>query len=706
MTEGQQSQPPSPEEGVDPRNLGGDLDAEDQPGQPWVRQPDEFMDDSSTSSAGPSNQQQPPAPTATPAPTTTPAPAAAPAPAPTVAGITLTPEQLQQLLSTTIASSLSSQHKQLVKLNKPRVGGLDRQGVWTGYGRNDSGMEPMSYYCYRRFVYDDLKSMQYQASIEEQCKAGLRATNTVLFCRDTEPNAGKGAQVLQELDQYLMKYGMEAVFRIHIGKEVIDMLKFPGLVNRPLVETWVDRLLTKGVTDALTGATHAVCPYDKLNLQLSAEAILNSCSETLRQDLIATIPASEMYGPLVLQKVLSIVYRAELAKLRDLQSQLESLNITKFDGENVSSFKLTAQALVREIEMTSPSPNPIPDLGIKALSGLTYSTCPVFHQWVANEMYALHEDSDSAKKASVALQKLDEAEAKYLAFKQMNMYPAAKKPTSEDNRYKAMMGKVSYLEKEMTKLSQDRSASSSKGNSNRSRRQQDGNCFICGEPGHYAKDCSKNSNNQSTSQGGSGSNSQSNNGRSRRNRRGDNRRGGRGSGGNSNGNSSSSGGALSDEVFQQLKAKIKERMKTMPSNASIPDDAKHTIEIDGKVLAKYCRHCKRFTKGNKAHFTTEHTSPNKVPYQPDGSQTQAAGMQATAREPTGPPQGLVSFGPRTQFDFSYMPTVTRDDDQPRAGGNLAMASSSSSSDGDSDSSQPGFMDVLNSRTPHPKGFGR
>jgi hypothetical protein len=58
---------------------------------------------------------------------------------------------------------------------------------------------------------------------------------------------------------------------------------------------------------------------------------------------------------------------------------------------------------------------------------------------------------------------------------------------------------------------------------------------------------------------------------------------------------------------------IKVMLKSLPM--PVPDDAKHEIELDGVVVAKYCSKCKRFTKGKGLHSTFEHrrkASPTTV----------------------------------------------------------------------------------------------
>jgi len=52
--------------------------------------------------------------------------------------------------------------------------------------------------------------------------------------------------------------------------------------------------------------------------------------------------------------------------------------------------------------------------------------------------------------------------------------------------------------------------------------------------------------------------------------------------------------------------------KTLPDRGSISDSTKLDIIIDGKTLAKYCRHCGRFTKGASQHYTSEHTGTQSL----------------------------------------------------------------------------------------------
>ena len=209
---------------------------------------------------------------------------------------------------------------------KPEI----KQGDWTGYGQNKLGKEPESHACYREFIVDTgIKAMQEKARIHDKCKEGLRKYSTTLFCRDTETGGGQGGQAIMEFAQYAIQHGLEGVFTIVLSSGTIDMLHSPGLATEAIVKIWVKDLLYDGVRIPGSLDRHPVCLYDRVNLQLSAQALLNSCSDLLRQDLLASLHPGEEYGPIVLKKILDIAYRSELAKLKELSDKLEAMNITK-----------------------------------------------------------------------------------------------------------------------------------------------------------------------------------------------------------------------------------------------------------------------------------------------------------------------------------------------------------------------------------------
>jgi hypothetical protein len=121
---------------------------------------------------------------------------------------------------------------------------------------------------------------------------------------------------------------------------------------------------------------------------------------------------------------------------------------------------------------------------------------------------------------------------------------------------------------------------------------QDSNrtCYECGATGHIKSNCpvlKKKANGKNNS-------SNSNSGKS--------------------GKSGNSGKAtqrykipgLTDKENDEVDTLIKDKISSLKPLADVSDGAKHEITYKNKVVAKFCKTCKRFLKGDKAHFTSEH----------------------------------------------------------------------------------------------------
>ena len=589
------------------------------------------------------------------------------------------PSQDELLLKLVQMMSHTSSRK-VKQLDAPRVGKLDpNRGVWTGHGSQEKGEDPASGHCWREYLEDSLKASSLADHHLDACKAGLKSISTTLFCFDTEPNAGKGAQVLKQLDEYLTNHGLEGVFRIETSTGTVDMLKTPGLVNESMVTEWLYDLTQLGARSQ-TLRRHPVCRYDLINLDLSGHAILNSCSDDLSADLKDEIQPGSRSGPYVLYKVLEKVYKPDLAKLEELKDKLKAVKLTSFEGENVDSYKFKVVGILREMQMNFTSPDPIPNIAVLAIEGLACSTCFNFQTEVVKKMLHLNQNPSDAKKVTVAIQYLTDFGQNYRSLKQLKQYPPAQKPTVEP--MKALKAEIKHLSKEMTKLSQDRSASSSKGNSNGG---SNGNikCYTCGGP-HFARDCPNKDANTNSSDPSNSNSSNSNGSRGNKQRRGKGR---------------SSKQLLSDEVNTKCNALIKDQLETMPDKSNIPADAKYTIEVDGKVVAKYCNVCGRFVKGSKQHFTSEHRkrNPNTPSPSPSPSpSTNAGGMTAA-----------VTFGSNVRYDFDTMsPASTPALSRARAG-MLAASHGEEAPSTDSEEEAPtySFLSMLNLPS-LPEGFGR
>jgi hypothetical protein len=82
-------------------------------------------------------------------------------------------------------------------------------------------------------------------------------------------------------------------------------------VTAEIVDAWCKASLEDGIpfieADGSTGKL-PTCPHDRTNMLWSAEAVLNSCTEILRQDLKLVIPPEERTGPKVLMVLFKKLY--------------------------------------------------------------------------------------------------------------------------------------------------------------------------------------------------------------------------------------------------------------------------------------------------------------------------------------------------------------------------------------------------------------
>lgn len=321
----------------------------------------------------------------------------------------------------------------------------------------------------------------------------------------------------------------------------------------------------------------------------------------------------------------------------------------------------------------------IPDLCVSALRPFTYSSHEFIRHYVTDKMFSVNKlilaPTSSSAASSTSLTSLrvkppDELdplvilqglETLYITLKQQNNYPPGEQ-ISSDKKLKAMQSKVKKLKDELGKLSQDRSASSTRSSNHKSsstgpiknKKGELVECFNC-KGNHYKKDCptlgSTGSNSNGSNSSASPSNSSSNSG-------------------SGSGSTKVTGSGLSPEVDKKTSAAIKTKMETLPPRENVPDDAKHTVSVDGTVTAKYCRHHGKFTRGKSAHFTPDCKLPDhkKFAFVPRAAGNMAlvspdvstSPSPAPNREPSDPANHLmIPCGPRTYFDFSNMPALER-----------------------------------------------
>ena len=470
----------------------------------------------------------------------------------------------------------------------PRVGGVNTMGAWTGGGARSDPNNPRTNLCLRALQMDPSKAFAQLTTIEKECRSGLKSKPGPLFCLGTEPDAKHIITVINNLEDFLTTHGMESVFTIDEGTRTFDMLKRPAMLTKDVVDKWIKNLTVDGVP--VTGKSNLpVCPYDLTNLEWSYDTILNSCSDALVLDLKRNLKDDQATGPALLFAVLQICYRQAESKVESVLKLIEKLNLRDFPGQNVTSYKQKLDEYLTELEMNIPQDAQIPGLRNKALKGLTNCTFDFFRNRVLDKLIAAEPATVNDIKDIVK-----ELDILYLTLMEQDNYPPGVKAIPEDSKVLALQAEMKFLKTEMTKLHQDRSASSTKGSGPSILKPSEKTIRFLDQEGASA---SSNKPSQRTPK--------------------------------PNG--------LSDEDNAKVTALIKEKLPTMPKFDDIPLDKNYTIDLDGKTVATFCNKCHRFTRGTNRQTTQEHKGPSM---RPKGKSYMSA---LNAGPPANPPEETPSL---------------------------------------------------------------
>jgi hypothetical protein len=527
---------------------------------------------------------------------------------------TMTTAQLLQLIESLTAKTDKTFGHTLVA---PRHGSISDSGVWTGMGASGSGHRPFSKYCMRAFKTDAIKNHQHMHPIEDKCKSGLRDSSELHFALSHEPNAHTVVTSIRAFEKFVASCGMDGVFTIvdrNLGKT--NFLQQPGLVSLATIDDWCTDVLDKGVwgKDPNSGDPIRLptCQYDLVNMDWSAEAVLNSCTPALCYDLETKVPIEDHNGPKLMMTLLTMLYRPSLSKLKELRETLEALDIRTYPGENITLFCHDASKLVCEIRMNFMRNAEVTDLTTAALTGLHHCSEELIRIRVRN--ISMDNDvngfeSSIGNKKADALVVLQEVEDMYRVLVNMKNYgpskPLEKKGTP-----------TAYLaSSDAVKLIQNRTAAST---TSRPR----GECWDCGSKDHFRGD----PNCKATS-------------------------GSKGDTSSTTAFTSPSTGPPRHGLDAETVTKITElsaaMFLTMPPREHIPDDAEYKLELGGKIVAKYCRHCGRFVKGASQHYTKEHTGTRSLFAYKDPTTVTVAGMMAN----------LSPVALQAGVDLTSVPTV-------------------------------------------------
>jgi hypothetical protein len=205
-------------------------------------------------------------------------------------------------------------------------------------------------------------------SVQETCKKGIGFK----LAREDEASTISFMTWIELLSKTIEENGMDTVFRVpnHDWTAETFILVEWGKAKASLITPWINEIRI-GITNASTGEVFKPCPYDQQALNWSAHCILNSLSDTLRSDVVASVGINAS-GPEIFVSVISKKLQLVVSIQHNLIKQLEAMSVAQEEGENVETFNKKLKGLIKKIEGVGPAPPDLPRLVIE-----TFMSCQV-----------------------------------------------------------------------------------------------------------------------------------------------------------------------------------------------------------------------------------------------------------------------------------------------------------------------------------------
>jgi len=207
-------------------------------------------------------------------------------------------------------------------------------------GAGNQGLTPKSASCMRDFKTDEVKNFNAMSPIEEKCQKGLLDQ---AFSMPDESNANLVVTSLIVFEEHMINHSMEGVFHIiRIDGTILNMLQEPGMCTTSVVDLWCVDLLVMGARIKGNPSSQSpLCTYDRTNLMWSGKALLNSCTEALKQDLKLSVMPDDRNGPKLLMALITKIYCPSLLKIESLKGLLKGLSLRSYPAENVTLLSKT-----------------------------------------------------------------------------------------------------------------------------------------------------------------------------------------------------------------------------------------------------------------------------------------------------------------------------------------------------------------------------
>lgn len=437
----------------------------------------------------------------------------------------------------------------------PRVGNIDSNGVWTGLGKGNKKKIVKDYCCYRNLDLQH-KTLAEVSKITKACKVGLEDPN-YHFVLATEKSETKLNDTLREMETFIVDHGLEGCFNLITKEGELNAFRHFGRISDEMANTWIDDVLRDGVfTSPGSSMRYELCPYDADNMEISGDAILNSCSPALKRTIMRELQVEERNGVSVFFSAIRNGRTFRNANVRSMCNDLEGMDIRKYPGENVLAFCHDAMDKVDAIRLAAQGDNDIEHLTQITIQGLSLGS----DEGLRAEVRELIKSSSKPNSGVTPESATKDLSEYYIDANLRNSYGPASAPEPP----KAFQAYVQQQINQITdKLTQSRGGSNSNG---------------------YKKGTSY--------AGGRGPSDRGSNDKAPR-------------------HISVSSGDTGDATTNK---KVNDLVKASISSDGLPtDDKDHDIKENGEIVAKFCGKCRRWTKGNKLHYTSECRRQEAVP---------------------------------------------------------------------------------------------